>query len=583
MNYNYNYILIIYIKFKKKINIKKMKNQKIRVHYLEKDVLIKSKKLHWPQNYDDFIKDITKQFNLNIQKYKINLKLITKEEDSINIFSQEELTSYINDNDIKEFKFSIEEIKEDLNFKDFEKLLDQNLLNEINNIDNDNIMKDLFGTKEDLKKRMQKEEKNYSNILNEYLVKDVNEMLEEKGKALQEEISKAISNYSSLSLQLHQDMNKSMMNIKDDLTNIKDEAEDIYSGLNEFNDCIQNEEIIININKENKKINIKFDKRKIETILDIKQAKFFNIDNIRITNIGEQSYENLCFYKDKANSSKDFGFFNDKNFEFHELTLAGEFEPEESMNFNISLRIDNAKPNQIYKMVIYVREKNSRKNLSDPFEICVRIINNDDPIQQRQNIANKIYEEFRNEFKDYEYLLNKNEIINQLLENNLNKEEIKKSINDKIKQIQKNKIEEEKAEILYKELNIGNLKIKKDEIIALIKEQNFNKENIQNLINKKKCEQIFDILIKSNEFDIKQQNKEKVFKKIIELNFNIDEIKKFYIEEEKIVNDLYKKINEDYDLPGFIDEKEAKQKFRELNCNKELIIEWIENELFMAK
>ena len=560
-----------------------MKNQKIRVHYLENDALIKSKKLHWPQNYDDFIKDITKQFNLNIQKYKINLKLITKEEDSINIFSQEELTSYINDNDIKEFKFSIEEIKEDLNFKDFEKLLDQNLLNEINNIDNDNIMKDLFGTKEDFKKRMQKEEKNYSNILNEYLVKDVNEMLEEKGKALQEEISKAISNYSSLSLQLHQDTNKSMMNIKDDLSNIKDEAEEIYSGLNEFNECIQNEEIIININKENKKINIKFDKRKIETILDIKQAKYFNIDNIRITNIGEQSYENLCFYKDKANSSKDFGFFNDKNFEFHELTLAGEFEPEESMNFNISLRIDNARSNQIYKMVIYVREKNSRKNLSDPFEICIRIINNDDPIQQRQNIVNKIYEEIRNEFKDYDYLLNKNEIINQLLENNLNKEEIKKSINDKIKQIQKNKIEEEKAEILYKELNIDNLNINKDEIIDLIKEKNFNKENIQNLINTKKCEQIFDILIKSNEFDIKQQNKEKVFKKIVELNFNIDEIKKFYIEEEKIVNDLYKKINEDYDLPGFIDEKEAKQKFRELNCNKELIIEWIENELFMAK
>ena len=560
-----------------------MKNQKIRVHYLENDALIKSKKLHWPQNYDDFIKDITKQFNINIQKYKINLKLITKEEDSINIFSQEELTSYINDNDIKEFKFSIEEIKEDLNFKDFEKLLDKNLLNEINNIDNDNIMKDLFGTKEDFKKRVQKEEINYSNILNKYLVKDVKEMLEEKGKALQEEISKAISNYSSLSLQLHQDTNKSMMNIKDDLTNLKDEAEEIYSGLNEFNESIQNEEIIININKENKKINIKFDKRKIETILDIKQAKFFNIDNIRITNIGEQSYENLCFYKDKANSSKDFGFFNDKNFEFHELTLAGEFEPEESMKFNISLRIDNARPNQIYKMVIYVREKNSRKNLSDPFEICVRIINNDDPIQQRQNIANKIYEEIRNEFKDYDYLLNKNEIINQLLENNLNKEEIKKSINDKIKQIQKNKIEEEKAEILYKELNIDNLNIKKDEIIALIKEQNFNKENIQNLINKKKCEQIFDILIKSNEFDIKQQNKEKVFKKIVELNFNIDEIKKFYIEEEKIVNDLYKKINEDYDLPGFIDEKEAKQKFRELNCNKELIIEWIENELFMAK
>ena len=561
-----------------------MENQKIRVHYLENDALIKSKKLPWPQNYGDFIKDIAKQFNFSIQKYKINLKLITKSDDSINIFSQEELTSDINDNDIKEFKFSTEEIKEDLSFKDFEKLLDQNLLNEINNIDNDNITKDLLGTKEDFKKRMQKEEINYSNILNEHLVKDVNEMLEEKGKALQEEINKTISNYSSLSLQMHQDTNKSMMNIKDDLSNIKDEAEDIYNGLNEFNESIQNEEIIININKDNnKKINIKFDKRKIETILDIKQAKFFNVDNIRITNIGEQSYENLCFFKDKANSSKEICFFNDKNFEFHELTLAGEFEPEESMSFNISLRIDNAKPNQIYKMVIYVKEKDSRKNLSDPFEICVRIINNDDPIQQRQNIANKIYEEIRNEFKDYDHLLNKNEIINQLLENNLDKEKIKKSINDKIQQIQKNKIEEEKAEILYKELNIENFNLKKDEIITLIKEQNFNKENIQNLINSKKCEQIFDILIKSNEFDIKQQNKEKVLEKIIELNFNIDEIKKFFIEEEKIVNDLYEEINENYDLLGFIDDQEAKRKFRELNCNKKLIIEWIYNELFKAK
>ena len=52
----------------------------------------------------------------------------------------------------------------------------------------------------------------------------------------------------------------------------------------------------------------------------------------------------------------------------------------------------------------------------------------EDPIKQKQKRAAEIYEELKNEFHENENLLNEKEIINQLLENDLNKNEIEKSL-----------------------------------------------------------------------------------------------------------------------------------------------------------
>ena len=278
--------------------------------------------------------------------------------------------------------------------------------------------------------------------------------------------------------------------------------------------------------------------------------------------------------------------------------MAGEFEPNSNANFNISVVINNPKPEQIYKMVIYVREKSSNKNLSEPLEINVKTKQAEDPIQQKQKRAEAIYEDLKNEFHDYENLVDKNEIINQLLENDLDKEAIKKSLNAKIQEI-KEKQNNEKSEQIFKELEFYGFNFGKEQMISLIKEKNFNKENVQNYINERISEQIYDNLIKSG-VDFNNNSKEDVLNKIKELNFNVDGIKEVYKKgklvdpivnpaneggneggngDDEEVDKLYQELEDEYGISGFIEEEAAKAKIRELNCNRDQIVDWIENNL----
>ena len=108
-------------------------------------------------------------------------------------------------------------------------------------------------------------------------------------------------------------------------------------------------------------------------------------------------------------------FFNNySNPEIQKLTMPGDFEHDDSEEFNISLKINDPKPNQTYKLIIYVREQNNDEDLSEPLEIIIKINPEEDPIQLRKKQANQIYEEIKKEFHNYKNLIDKDEIINQL-------------------------------------------------------------------------------------------------------------------------------------------------------------------------
>ena len=621
-----------------------------KVHYFEGEVLKDTKELTWPQQYEDLIKEIIQNFDLINKNVKVNLKIVTTVgSDVININSQDELEEYKKENNIEEFKFSIEENKDSagttnpgpINIKELEKLLDPNLLKEEEDLDIDNLMKDMFDN-DGYKKKKEEEENKYSDIFNQNLEKSVGEILSQKSKTMEEEINNKLINYSDLFSKEQKEAYNSIMNIKDNLGEIKDQTEEMSNAIKELHDSIQNNQLILasaqkinqvivqnNNNNDNNRnnaqmsgirnnnianplvnlinenndedenaISIKFEKKKMETILDTKSAKFFNIDNVKIVNIGVHSYKNLCFVKDRENSSEEINFWStNKNNYIHELTMAGQFEPNDTGNFNISLGIDNPKPNQIYKIVIYVREKKSNKNLSEALEINVEIKQDEDPMKHKQKKAEEIYEELIEEFHDYEKLINKNDIINQLLKNDLNKEEIKKSLNSKIQKI-KEEQDNERAEQLYKELEFYSFDFGKEQMINLIKQQNFNKEYLQNYINERVSQQIYDNINNLDEVDFSNNSKEEVLNKIKELNFNIDEIKEFYKkkkvdnpvvnpaneggngnDDDEEVNNLYQELEDEYGISGFIDEEAAKAKIRELNCNRDQIVDWIENNL----
>ena len=240
-------------------------------------------------------------------------------------------------------------------------------------------------------------------------------------------------------------------------------------------------------------------------------------------------------------------------------------------------------------MILYIREKGKEENLSKPLTILVKINKFEDPIQKKQIIAKQIYEELIKEFPIYNNLINKEEILNRVINNSFNIEEYKKSINEQIKKIEKKQINE-KAEQIYNQLDFKNFDIDKNEIIALIIELKFDKEKIQKIINEKikkneieKAEIIYEKLSQLEDIDISKYDKNEVIGKIIEVNFNIEKLRDIYRKEIKNVDEradkIYKEVDEEYGVSSFMDEQVVKDKIKELNYNKELICQWIEEQL----
>ena len=341
-------------------------------------------------------------------------------------------------------------------------------------------------------------------------------------------------------------MNSGIKDYKDDLEKRKSSI--IFKpNINPYqnnNNINNNNNVII----DDKPINrVQFEQKNIEKIIEMKDAKFININNIGIKNVGDVSIHKLFFVKDQEKSSNDFCFFgNSKATDEYELSMDGELKPNESLNCNISVTINNPQPEKEYKAIIYSKENN--EIISEPFEIIIKINKpKEDPIEQKQ-IQAKIYEEIKNQFLEHEDLVNKNEIINKLIQNDLNKDAIINEINNAIKEKEQKEINS-KAEKVYNELNMDNVNLDKNEVLNYIKEKQFNKEEVQKWIDEKKPKP-------------KQEKANPVNDKF-----------------EEEVNKIYQELEDDYAISGFIEEEAAKDEIRRLNLDREAINKWIENTL----
>ena len=84
--------------------------QLISVQYSKEDgEVIKSKDLPWPQNYESFNKEIAEQFDLDLEKTKLILQMISEDEDEFNIYSKGNFEEFIKNNIIRKCKIFTEE------------------------------------------------------------------------------------------------------------------------------------------------------------------------------------------------------------------------------------------------------------------------------------------------------------------------------------------------------------------------------------------------------------------------------------------------------------------------------------------
>ena len=98
--------------------------------------------------------------------------------------------------------------------------------------------------------------------------------------------------------------------------------------------------------------------------------------------------------------------------------------------------------------------------------------------------------------------------------------------------------------------------------------------NNQNEINKIKAKIMYEELLVKYSYIKDKDNEENIIEKIIELNFDENKIKDYYD-----VKELYNELEDEYGVSGFIDTEAMINKILELHCDRESIIDWIENTL----
>ena len=193
--------------------------------------------------------------------------------------------------------------------QEIESIMNSVKMPEIDNI-NDDIEFDIEKYKESLNNN------NYSKI------EDFKKVFENEIKNVITQKSNIINtNISKLILNTREDQKKNLESIEEETKAVKEEFEKIVEDTNEMNDAIGNlksqlignfiseEDNDNNNEKDKNQIMIKFENEEINHEMNIKKAKFFDIENIKISNIGNKSFTNLFFEIDPHESSKDLLFY----------------------------------------------------------------------------------------------------------------------------------------------------------------------------------------------------------------------------------------------------------------------------------
>ena len=310
--------------------------------------------------------------------------------------------------------------------------------------------------------------------------------------------------------------------------------------------------------------------------------------DIKIENIGTETYKKLYFVKDENNSSKDIYFYgNSSNLTKHKLSLNGDFVPndKENQNHTINLQIQYPKSGQIYTLCIYVEDDNGN-SLSKALKINVKIKKEEEPQDNPEKIikekAKILLPELENKY-NFSIILMEEQVLQKLIELNNSEELIGGWIKDEFGK---------KSKELFKEFKMENI-CDENEGKEKIEELKFDKEKIKEWIKEKeieieklKIENLYNEL--NAEFDIGDKiDKNEVLNKIKEKNFDKESIKEWLKSklnsggdiDKKRVDELVELFDSEYNILNILEEDEFRQKIVELNYDEKVIRDWIEEKL----
>jgi hypothetical protein len=575
----------------------------VKVSWMDKKVVgnevireVKSAKdFKKPQKFDAFIDSIAKTFGIK-KKRNISLILINDDNEEIAVKSQEDFDEFLED--LKEFKFYLEEgeqseapikkkesKKEDLKSKDKDESDEENKPEkkkeddddgndededgeggndglpadvsdkEIENIF-DRLIKPIPELDDDLNDDNQFDKEAYSKQLNDNFTKAVNQfknvfdekinkIIVAKSQIMTNSISSLIKDFSKIHL-------KNLDDISDKTNGLQEGFSTIMTNTNEMNDAIgklkgeikgekkpkpKNPGTVIEEEDDDEpndnKIQFKFSEDNLKEEFEAKKCKWLDINDVEIENFGDKDFNCLYFVKDPSQSSKDISFIGNTvaDQEANKLTLSDMFKAGEKGKFSITLKINNPKIGEQYKLCLNVRSKVKGSNLSKPLFINIKVKENEEDRKKKEDEKRKEEENRRKEEE----------------ENRRKEEEEKK------RQEEEDKKRKEEEENRRKEEE----KRKKEEEEKKIKEQEEKKRQEE---EKKRKEE-----------EDKEEEKKK--KEEEEKNNEIEIDYKGLDKDE--VNALYKELDDEFNLTSILDKKAVLEKIIDVQCNREVMNDWI--------
>ena len=413
--------------------------------------------------------------NINLAKFYYINKILRKydsineifskyfndiKEEQISIYSKEnKIIVYFNVNDIIEKPFILEpkEMKiDDIIRKLCDKMKDIDALKaelDKQKIENDNLRNELIKRKSDDEKNIseiRKEIEDLKATINNICQKELyDNKLENKDK----EISQVKENIEKLDKNKKYSENKKIDEISDKKKFSILQAKDLILDEDEDEDNIVDRYQLV------------FGKNEIKLNLNIKNAKYIEIDNIKINNRSDKRFTSFYMVIDMNTSSKNVYFFNyERNPAILWVNLHKPLLRWDSWNNSYCFSIKNPKIGE-ETIYIYLREKSDGDNLSLPLKITFNIIEDPENIERKET---KGKEKEIEEKKDY-----------------FKREEDNKKIQEKKENIDYKGVDKIKAEEIFNDLddefNISCLLYKEDVLNKII-ELNYDRETINRWI-----------------------------------------------------------------------------------------------------
>jgi len=343
--------------------------------------------------------------NKNLRKYDSIKEIFLKyfndiKEEQISIFSNDnKIIVYFSDNDIVEKPFILEpnEMKtDDIIRKLCDKMKDIDALKtelDKQKIENDNLRNELIKRRSDdekniseIRKEIENLKTTINNICQKALYGNKLENKEKEFNQIKENIEKFDKNkkYSEYKkIDEISDKNEfSILQEKDLESKIEDNKEH-----NEKNKTkIEISDFILDEYEDNigDRYQLKFEKNEIKHNLNIKEAKYIYIDDIKITNRSDKRFTSFYMVIDMNNSSKNVYFFNNQN--NHAILWVTPQCPLlrwYSCDIGCSFYIENPKIGE-YTIYIYLREKSDGDNLSLPLKITFNIIEDTENFERKE-------------------------------------------------------------------------------------------------------------------------------------------------------------------------------------------------------